>query len=105
MNFIDYDYYKNTYCGKLDENDFERVLVKAEAFLKCATRGRVKEKDTVVCFALCELCDVFSDEINTKNILYEVSDGYRIAYTREKNEAWEVLKSYLGASGLLYGGM
>ncbi len=104
MNFIDYDYYKDTYLGSLEESDFNRVLVKAEAFLKQATHGRVKDSDTCVCFALCELCDVFADMQEEKNISSESCDGYSISYKDDNFEAWEVLKAYLGSSGYLYGG-
>ncbi len=104
MNFIDFDYYKNVYLGKLDEADFSRVLVKAEAFLNASTHGRIKEADTLVSFCLCELCDVFC-EAEERKISSESLDGYSVSYEKDEgNPAWEVVKTYLGGTGLLYGG-
>ena len=105
MNFIDFDYYKNTYLGVLSEADFSRYLVKAEAFLNAATHKRVKEADTLVCFCLCELCDVFAENAEGKNISSESLDGYSVSYTDDNFPAWEVLKTYLSGTGLLYGGV
>ena len=105
MNFIDFDYYKNTYIGSLDEADFCRLLVKAEAYLNLATHGRIKEADTLVCFCLCELCDVFYEN-EERGISSESVDGYSVSYEKSKNfPAWEVVKTYLGGTGLLYGGL
>ena len=104
MNFIDFDYYKNTYLGVLSEADFSRYLVKAEAFLNAATHKRVKEADTLVCFCLCELCDVFAESAEGKNISSESLDGYSVSYDGENYEAWEIVRTYLGQTGYLYGG-
>ncbi len=106
MNFIDYDYYKDSYCGSITKEDFNRVLPKAEAYLSGATHGRIKTADTNVCFALCELCDIFADEIDRKNISSENCDGYSVSYDESdvQGDAWEIVKIYLGNSGYLYGG-
>ena len=62
MELIDYSYYKDVYCGSLEETAFSKVYPKALAYFAGATRGRVKKADTNVCFALCELCDVFYED-------------------------------------------
>ena len=54
MEFVDYSYYSEVYCGSLSEEEFSRVFPKAMAYFYGATRGRVKEADTSVCFSLCE---------------------------------------------------
>lgn len=107
MNFIDFGYYTDTYGGLLSEEEFDRVLPKAEAYLRGATRGRVRTADTNVCFALCELCDLFTEEMTRRGISAENCDGYSVSYSTPQgfaDEAWEIVKIYLLDSGVLYGG-
>ncbi len=107
MEFIDYAYYKEVYCGSLEEAEFNRVYPKACAYFYGATRGRVKEKDTSVCFALCELCDIFYEESSRTGLKSESCDGYSVSYADTENTyslAWDVLTTYLETSGYLYGG-
>ena len=107
MDFIDYSYYSETYNGLLSEEEFCRVYPRAKAYLRGATRGRVKTADDDVCFALCELCDIFSEENAHRGVSSESCDGYSVSYHSkedEKDEAWETVKLYLESSGLLYGG-
>lgn len=108
MDFIDYSYYKDTYCGVLAEEEFCRVHPKAAAYLRGATRGRIKTADTDVCFLLCELCDIFSEENAHRGVSSENCDGYSVSYRAETDgtdEAWETVKLYLEHRGLLYGGV
>ncbi len=106
MDFIDYSFYKDTFCGLLDEETFCRVYPKANAYLRGATRGRIKTADTDVCFALCELCDVFAEESERRGVSAENCDGYSVNYTEEdaNDEAWEIVRLYFEPKGLLYGG-
>lgn len=107
MNLIDFDYYTDTYGGLLTETEFLRVIHKAEAYLCGATRGRPITENTNVCFALCELCDIFAQESDRRGISSEGCDGYNVSYRNRDgifDEAWETLKIYLESSGLLYGG-
>ena len=107
MELIDYSYYKDVYCGSLDEKEFAKVYPKALAYLYGATRGRVRQAETNVCFALCELCDIFAESISHENVKSESCDGYSIDYRESENMyslAWDVLTTYLEASGYLYGG-
>lgn len=107
MEFVDYSYYNEVYCGSLSEEEFARVYPKAMAYFYGATRGRVKEAGTSVCFALCELCDVFFEETSRENVVSESCDGYSVRYRENENTytlAWDVLTTYLETSGYLYGG-
>lgn len=107
MEFIDYSYYKDVYCGSLTEAEFAKIYPKAVAYFYGATRGRVKNSDTNVCFALCELCDIFHEDVSCENIKSESCDGYSVQYKESENMyslAWDVLTTYLEASGYLYGG-
>ncbi len=107
MEFIDYAYYKEVYCGSLTEEEFSKVYPKALAYLLGATRNRVKSSDTPVCFALCELCDIFAENQSHDMIKSESCDGYSITYSETLNTyslAWDVLTTYLEGSGYLYGG-
>lgn len=107
MELIDYSYYKEVYCGSLEENEFARIYPKAVAYFYGATRGRIKEAATNVCFALCELCDIFYEDISRESVQSESCDGYSIHYKESENTyslAWDVLATYLETSGYLYGG-
>ena len=107
MELIDYSYYKDVYCGSLTETEFLKTYPKAVAYFFGATRGRVREATTNVCFALCELCDVFYEEASHNGVLSESCDGYSVHYKDSENTyslAWDVLTTYLEASGYLYGG-
>lgn len=107
MEFIDYAYYKEVYCGGLAQEEFNRVYPKVCAYFMGATRGRVEEADTSVCCALCELCDVFYEERSRDNIKSESCDGYSVTYKDTLNTyslAWDILATYLETSGYLYGG-
>lgn len=107
MEFIDYSYYKDVYCGSLSVAEFAKVYPKAVAYFYGATRGRVKNAETNVCFALCELCDIFYEDISYENIKSESCDGYSVQYKESENMyslAWDVLSTYLETSGCLYGG-
>ena len=107
MELIDYSYYKDVYCGSLTENEFARVYNKAVAYFYGATRGRVREIGTNICFALCELCDIFAESMSSENIKSESCDGYSVQYKESENMyslAWDVLTTYLETSGCLYGG-
>lgn len=107
MEFIDFSYYSEVYCGSLSEEEFSKVYPKAKAYFYGATRGRVKATETSVCFALCELCDVFFEESSRENVAYESSDGYSVRYRDSENTyslAWDVLTTYLESTGYLYGG-
>lgn len=107
MEFVDYSYYKDVYCGSLEEKEFAKIYPKAVAYFYGATRGRIKNPDTNVCFALCELCDIFYEDVSCENIKAESCDGYSVQYKESENMyslAWDVLTTYLEASGCLYGG-
>jgi len=107
MELIDYSYYKEVYCGSLEATEFLKVYPRAVAYFYGATRGRVKTAETNVCFALCELCDIFYEDISHDNIKSESCDGYSISYKENANMyslAWDVLATYLETSGCLYGG-
>lgn len=107
MEFIDYAYYKEVYCGSLEEAEFAKVYPKACAYFMGATRGRVKVTDTSVCFALCELCDIFFEEASHADVRSESCDGYSVTYKDTSNTyslAWDVLTTYIETSGYLYGG-
>ena len=107
MDLIDFGYYTDTYGGLLPEGEFLKALPKAQAYLRGATRGRPLAFDTNVCFALCELCDIFAQESDRRGISSESCDGYGVSYRAREgisDEAWETVKIYLESSGLLYGG-
>lgn len=107
MELIDYSYYKDVYCGSLTETEFLKTYPKAVAYFFGATRGRVREATTNVCFALCELCDIFYENLSCENISGESCDGYSVQYKESENMyslAWDVLTTYLETSGYLYGG-
>lgn len=60
--FVNYSYYHDIYGGKLDEETFEKLSVKASAYMEKLTLGRVSEHsdEERVKWCCCDLCDLLS---------------------------------------------
>lgn len=101
---VDYTYYKEVFGGSLSETEFSKVLPKAKAYIRGATRGRALPDDTNVRFCAAELCELFSQK-ERSHISTESVDGFRVTYRRDKGDpAWEIVRIYLAPEGVLYGG-
>lgn len=67
MQYVDYDFYVNTYLGNtIDEKDFPRLSMRASAYIRGITRGlseKVPDNDMdMVRMAVCALAEIIKDE-------------------------------------------
>ena len=111
--YVDYIYYSQTYQGKVKEENFTPLAIKAQALVDYYTFHRIKNATEQVRFAVCELVDVINHkEVNdTKNIQSEKVGSYSVSYasTDEINAQYNqdikrILYKYLPPE-LLYRGM
>lgn len=112
--YADFEYYKSVYFGKeiTSEGEFSRVSVRAAAYLKSITAGRIDkcgdDENIKLCF--CALCDMVFIEPTNSGIQSESNDGYSVTYSAEKAKTLEsrmgdICRLYLGGTGLLYRGV
>lgn len=80
--YVDYIYYSQTYQGKVKEENFTPLSIKAQALVDYYTFNRIKNVTEKVRFAVCELVDVINQkEINdTKGIQSEKVGSYSVTY-------------------------
>ena len=92
MNYVNYDFYANTYYGELDQAVFDRAVIKAAAHVRRITFGRADQHadDENVKLAACAVCDViaaFDARMklhNGQNVSSENTDGYSVSYVNEQ---------------------
>lgn len=93
--------------GCIPENEFGFYSRKAEAALSEYTFGRSKESELqeVKC-AWAELCRLYYENRFREGIISESNDGISVSYAQnEKSREKEIIKRWLGASGLMYSGV
>ena len=128
MMYADFSFYKQNFFGSLvSENDFERVAVKASAFLDYYTQGRAKrnadsEALKLACCAVAEQCYIeeIALEASVKDVLSggaktsETVGSYSVSYAASSDssstlanaraEKARVAQQYLAGTNLLYRG-
>lgn len=83
MTYADFDYYRNTYFGKIiDETDFPRLSLRASSFLDYYTQGRAEahpEMDALkmACCALAEQYQALetAQELANKSLSYAMESS------------------------------
>lgn len=119
LRYADYKFYLNEYDGDLLENDFDKYIVKASAYVRRITFGRADQAEgDEVKHATCAICDIFAqseaqrDKHQGKDVISENIDGYSVTYAQEQAEgetieqflnrkAYAAAELYLGATDLL----
>lgn len=113
--YADYEFYKNTYLGKLDEENFGSLAVRASQYIRYVTLNR---SDQYECeelrYAMCEVADIYGqfDKKDGRTVLSENIDGYSISYASESatgetmehtrdRKAYQVLRKWLLPTGIL----
>jgi len=110
MIYADYDYYADTYLGKMSAEDYERLCRQASAYIDNATRDKassasgstlIKVKD-----ACCQICDILLKDEQGGDIASESNDGISITYSiaqakTKEQKIREVINLYLGNTGLI----
>ena len=117
MLTVDYEFYTNTFHGRLGRADFERLGVYASAYLDELTMGRasgelpgpVMEK---VKLAYCSVVDTYHLNENGGGIASESNDGITVNYVAgvsnsnsDGKRLYTAAAPFLGPTGLMYRGV
>ena len=118
---VTYGFYTDTYHGTLAEDDFERALVYASAWLDDLTMGRVSDglSDDMqqrVRLAVCAAVDARSTNEKREGVSSESNDGVSVSYVTggaggasavniEARRLYEAAVPFLAGTGLLYRGV
>lgn len=119
-NYVNYEFYAESYYGKLGEEEFGQVVIKATAYVRRITFGRADScsDDEEVKLATCAVCDVIAADENFRkkhqgrNITSENNDGYSVSFVQEQNagetaeeilnrKAYKAAEMFLIPTGLL----
>ncbi len=118
--YADYNFYKSTYFGnKISAEEFNSVMSRASIILDNITLERAAKLDPSdplyksVQLAACAVADVLKDyETEGDGIRSESVGSYSISYADNSSKTlsvtdkiWQVVKMYLGNSGLMYRGL
>ena len=107
--YVEYNFYKETYQGKVSSVDFPRLEIQASSIVDLYTFNRIGEPDEKVKFAVCELVDYMHDLEGTgnKEIASEKVGTYSVTYVEKEtvqDKQKNIVKKWLGLSGLMYRG-
>lgn len=91
--YADYDFYASVYRGQMKEEDFNRYIMKASAYIRKITFCRADDQteNEAVKLSACAVCDVYEmDESRRagnqgRNITSENNDGYSVSFAPEQN--------------------
>ena len=81
--YVDFEYYSQTYKGKVEEEDFLPLSLKAQALVDYYTFHRITVITQNIKFGICELIDVMDkkERNDTRNVLSEKTGSYSITYS------------------------
>lgn len=121
--YATYAYYISTYRGNLTEEEFEKSIVQATAYVRRITFGRAEQNMELdeVKLATCAICDLLANDEKARSqhsgrtVVSENTDGYSVTYEsgRDGDTADDLLNRkiyrsaelYLEPTGLLYMGV
>ena len=86
MQYADFEYYKNTFCGRLitTQEEFCSLEVKSSAYIEKITFDRAKTAPDTdkVKNAVCAACEVYKQFSAREGISSENNDGYSVSYSQ-----------------------
>lgn len=121
--YADYEYYISAYKGKLAEEEFEKSIMKASAYVRRITFGRADDNMEMeeVKLAACSVCDLIANDEKVRSkhsgraVTSENTDGYSVSYESGESggtadellgrKIFDTLELYLMPTGLLYMGV
>ena len=124
IKYASYDYYTKVYGGSLDDDLFDKHVIRASAFIRSLVNGKLETDDydiddyEEVKYACCEMCDAIdtlesSSASDGGRLVNSVSnDGYSVSYASGGQTAASVeeatndrlvtiARQYLAETGLL----
>lgn len=109
--YVDYTFYSGTYGGKVSIEEFTKLEIQASTIVDYYTFNRIKEVDTKIKFAVCELIDYLKqlEDNGGKEISSESVGDHSVSYVTEdtttvSKKQRDIVKRYLGNTGLMYRG-
>lgn len=111
MTYVDYSFYKDTYRGNIPQDVFNKLSIKASKYIDYVTFNRIDKVTEDIKLATCEVIDILyeSSKKGDMEIKSETSGKYSISYADTNKtvdqKKYEVVKAYLGHTGLLYRGV
>lgn len=121
--YTTYAYYISTYRGNLTEEEFEKSIVQATAYVRRITFGRAEQNMDLdeVKLATCAICDLLANDEKARSqhsgrtVVSENTDGYSVTYESGGNgdtaddllnrKIYKTAELYLEPTGLLYAGV
>lgn len=121
--YADYEYYISAYKGNLAEEEFEKSIMKASAYVRRVTFGRADDNMEMeeVKLATCSVCELLANDEKVRSkhlgraVTSENTDGYSVSYESGGNgktadellgrKIFDTLELYLMPTGLLYMGV
>ncbi len=121
--YTTYAYYISTYRGNLTEEEFEKSIVQATAYVRRITFGRAEQNMELdeVKLATCAICDLLANDEKARSqhsgrtVVSENTDGYSVTYESGGNgdtaddllnrKIYKTAELYLESTGLLYAGV
>lgn len=110
---VEYTFYVLDFRGKLSEPEFDRLSVRAAAYLDTLTTGRINRPDLPAQavhkarLALCACIDELA-RIEEGTVTAESNDGVSVTYARsnatDDQRLYRAAAAYLTTTGLLYRG-
>ncbi len=116
MTAVDYNFYTQTFKGTTSEADFNRLSVKATAYLDRVTFQRITDDLpattlTKVKLAFCEVVDALLLGEQGGGVVSESNDGVSVTYVASKTARTDAQRLrdavglYLSGTDLLYRGV
>lgn len=121
--YADYEYYISAYKGNLAEEEFEKSIMKASAYVRRVTFGHADDNMEMeeVKLATCSVCELLANDEKVRSkhlgrvVTSENTDGYSVSYESGGNggtadellsrKISDTLELYLMPTGLLYMGV
>ena len=111
MEPMTYEEYLEKYIGAepVPEREFGFYREKAEKLIDDLTFGRSRESDLEeILYAETELIQFLFENGGKRGVISENNDGYSVTYTAAADEtaiARDIVKQWLGGTGLMYAGV
>lgn len=121
--YADYTFYVSEYRGNLTDEEFDKSVIPASAYVRRITFGRADDNLEMeeVKLATCAVCDLIANDEKVRSehlgraVTSENTDGYSVSYESGGNgetadellgrKIFDTLKLYLMPTGLLYMGV
>lgn len=100
MERVGFDYYKDVFMGSdiTSPKDFNKLELRAIAYIDKITFGRICEMTESIKCAICSVCDVLKRRGMRGGIKQENNDGYSVTYSESFSEFDDL---YMAASVFL----